>query len=189
MIDSDALTTLQAVKDYLGITSNADDALLESFINRVTDSFEAYCARKFKSASYTEYHDGKGSDKLFPKQAPITTVTSIYDDSEWAWGASTLIASTEYRIVDEAYIQLKSTTFMDDVQNVKITYTAGYSTIPADVEHACIEQAAWLYRKSKGQLQGVAAKSLADGSISYSARDLLPELKLALEPYRRRKLA
>ncbi|MBW1666718.1 MAG: phage head-tail connector protein [Deltaproteobacteria bacterium] len=188
-VDSDALTSLDNVKEFLGISGNTDDALLENLIDRVTDLFESYCDRKFKAADYTEYHDGKGSDKLFPDQFPINSVASIHDDTDWTWGSDTLIDSDDYRIVDGAYIQCKSDTFTDDVQNVKVVYNAGYDSIPEDLEQAAIMQVAWLYKKGKGGgLLGVSSKSLMDGSISFTNKDLLPEVRLVLERYRKRKL-
>lgn len=190
-VDADALTSLDDLKEYIGLTTGDHDLLLENLIDRATDLFETYCDRKFAAAAYTEYHDGRGLDKLFPKQWPVNSVTSIHDDSDWTWGADTLIDAGDYRIAHDGYIQMKTSTFSDDVQNVKIVYNGGYSTIPEDLAQACIEQAAWMFKQSPegSALLGVSAKSFPDGSVSYTTRDLLSQVTLVLEKYRRRNLA
>ena len=188
---SDVLTTLPAVKEYLGITVSTYDTLIEGFIHRATDMIENYCSRHFRAADYTEYHDGRGLAELYPNEYPVNSVSHIYDDPDWVWGTDTEVDSDDYRIRDNAVIVLKSGTFSDDVQNIKLEYNAGYSTIPEDLAQACIEQCAWMFRQSAegASLLGVTAKSHADGSVSYTAQDLLPQVRRVLEKYRKRHLA
>jgi len=188
-VDADALTSLANVRAYLDLGVSTYDTMLEDFIDRVTDQFETYCSRYFKAADYTEYLDGKGLNILFPKQWPINSVASIYDDSDWAWGETTVIDSDDYRIVDDIYVQLKSSVFTKYIQNIKITYNAGYTTIPEDLEQAAIEQVAWLFRKNQGQLEGVTSKSLGDGSITYYGLAILPGAVEVLNRYQRKNLA
>ena len=58
---SNALTTVAAVKTYMGISSSTDDDLLESLINNVSDQIERWCDRTFAATSYTEYIDAFGT--------------------------------------------------------------------------------------------------------------------------------
>ena len=46
-----ALTSLQRVKDRLGLTSSGFDSLLERLINASTDLIESYCGRRFKETA------------------------------------------------------------------------------------------------------------------------------------------
>jgi len=182
-----ALCNLNDVRNYLKIPLNkADDQMdnqLEVLIDQMTAVFESYCERKFASRSYTEYHDGNAEKYLFPKHYPIISVTSIHDDSDWNWGADKLVDSTTYRIQDERVIVLKSSLWSKDEQNVKITYVAGYATIPAELKLACIEEVARKY-KNRNEID-VLARTAEDGSITKYAKDLLPSTKAILIRYMR----
>ncbi len=52
-IDTYALTSLENVKSYLGITSTDNDSEITRLINAVTYRIETYCSRRFKTRSYT----------------------------------------------------------------------------------------------------------------------------------------
>jgi len=144
-----ALCTLNNVKDRLGLTGTKEeeDSIIESLIDEVSKLFETYCDRIFGSAEYTEYFDGGGRSWVRPKNYPITAVSGIWDDFEWGWDAEDLIDSSYYRVAtDGMFIILKNLTFVDAEQNVKVVYTAGYSTIPFDLRGACIDEVMRLYK-------------------------------------------
>lgn len=181
-----SLTSLDSIKNFMGkVGAKAeDDDLLEGLIDRVSVLFESYCDRKFLSRDYMDYHDGKGVDKLFVNQYPITSISGIWDDREWAWDSTTEIDNSYYRISNNSnYIVFKDTTLLDYDQNLKIVYTAGYSAIPYDLEHACIMEVSRAY-KNKNQID-VLSKSLADGSVSFVTSDFLPGTLTILNKYRK----
>jgi len=189
-VDSDALCTLQNVKDYLKIesTNHENDQHLSDLINRVTDLFESYCHRKFKAAEYTEYHCGDGGDKVFPRNKPINSVSALYDDLDRAYTSAELFSPDDYAIVDSRYVQLDGLTFYKALNNIKIVYNGGYATIPGDLAQACIEQVSIKY--NEGRLHhtlGVTSKSLGveGASMSFSEADILPQIKVVLRRYMR----
>lgn len=182
-LPSNALCTRKEVKDYINIKGddNTVDNLLNDLIGRISTAFESFCGRPFISASYTEYYDGDGSNMLFVDKYPLTSIDSINDDTSWSWGASTLIAATNYRIADERYVIL-DTTLSKGNQNVKIVYTGGYSTIPADLKQACIEESG---RKLKHRVDyDEIAKTLSDGSVQYAEKDFLAQTLKTLSFYK-----
>ena len=83
-VKSSALTSLANVKQYLGISSSDDDALLENIIDRATEWVESYCDRKFKQATYYEWHDGLGGRQLRLNNWPVNYVQSVNTGSETA---------------------------------------------------------------------------------------------------------
>lgn len=179
-----SLITLDEIKSYDGMTgSNAEvDDELDNIAERISKIFETYCGRVFDSATYTECYDGEGSNCIYLKHYPITSVSGIYDDGEWGWEESYLVDSNNYRIKDERAVVLKeSYTFYDYIQNVKIVYTAGYSTIPADLKHVCIIETLRSFKSRKEP--SVISKSLADGTVSYVAKEFLPQTKIVLDRY------
>lgn len=82
-----------------------------------------------------EAHDGNGTDLLVVKKPPIVSVASL------SIGGSG-VSSNRYKVYDQ-YVRMVST--LDDtipsyfpigVQNVLITYTSGFTAVPADVKLA-----------------------------------------------------
>lgn len=57
----------------------------------------------------------------------------------------------------------------DAVKSVLIEYTAGYATVPDDIEQACIEVAAMMYRDRRRD-SGLASESLGDYSYTRATR-------------------
>ena len=193
------LTTVAHVKNYLDISGSDDDTVLGQLVDRATKAIESYCKRTFSSASYTEYHDGKGASALILKHRPVTAVTSVHDDADRVFGADSLIASTDY-IVREAegiieWLTSSSTFpstaayFYDYQLNVKVIYTAGYSTIPDDLEQACIMLAALLYHRGKQGADGIKQEAQSGAySVTYVQGLMTPEIKELLMAYREYKM-
>lgn len=181
-----ALTTLSGVKDYMGgLDGETDvDSLIESLIDQTSAIFETYIDKNILSREYTEYYDGGDGVHIFPKQYPITIISGIWDDIDWVWADTTLVASTDYRIHNNnKYIVFKTTTLFDYDQNVKLIYTAGYTTIPEDIELCCIKEVARSYKHRRDV--DVISSTLADGSVNYVAKSLLPNTKMILNKYKR----
>jgi hypothetical protein len=179
-----ALITLDDVKEFSGKEGMKDNDLLEDLINRYSTMFETYIERNILSREYTEYQDGRRTYELFTKQYPITTVSGVYDDSAWAWASSTEVDSSYYRISnDERSIVFWNWTLGNYRQNVKIIYTAGYSSTPEDIKHACVTEVARAY-KNRTKVD-VTSQTLPDGSIAYSAGALLPQTVMVLDKYKK----
>ena len=183
-INEYSFVTLEEVKGFMGMTGSVSetDDFLESLIDRVSTLFESYMGRKILSREYTEYHNGRGLSVLFPEQPYITTISGVWDDEGWSWASSSEIDSTEYRVSFNNYITLKDTILGDFAQNIKIIYTAGFSAVPDDLKHACITEIVRAY-KNRNQVD-IVSRTLADGSVNFSAKDLLPLTKLTLDSYR-----
>jgi hypothetical protein len=179
------LCLVSEVKNYLGITTidSTEDALIETLIDGVSKLFEMYCGTVFEATEYTEFYDGDGTSCLFPYNYPITSISGIWDDMSWEWGDNTKIEATNYRIKNSNTIILRDIVFYDYEQNIKIIYTAGYITIPADIKQACVEETA---RKYKGK-EHIDMVSLSFGTESTTKyiNDLLPTTKTVLSKYRK----
>lgn len=191
MVSDYALTTRSRVQEYRVAngeelqTTPEINTQIDNFINAVSVRFESYCDRKFVSRTHTEYLDGKGARILYPKQYPITSVTSIHDDMDWVWADSTLISSDNYRIADDNSIVFKSnTTVADARQNIKLVYDAGYSDIPYDLEDACINEVLRILNIFPEL--GVDEKRSNDYLIKYTKEPFMSETVLVLNKYRRK---
>lgn len=196
-LNNNAITTLDNTKNFLRIETDADDALLESLINRATAMIEGlYCNRPIINIassstitlqSQTEYFDSNGeTDTLILKYYPIGTITSIYDDPDRTYtDTGDLVPSTDYVVYeDEGRIKYDGC-FSEGNHSVRVIYTGGYTTatLPVDLEQACIELVGLLY-KQKDTI-GISGKSFSDGSISYYENRLSWSSKDILASYRK----
>ncbi|MGR3311206.1 MAG: head-tail connector protein [Candidatus Brocadiales bacterium] len=174
------LTTVANVKAYLGIAGSTDDAFIENLTDRVTNFVQKYCNRNFTRSSYDEYYDGNGSGYLFLPDYPIVSVTLLEIDD-------IVKASADYAIyTDTGMVRLKNGKFNDGILNVHMIYTAGYATVPKDLEQACTEIVAMKYYNRGTEKFGVTARNFGEGgTISYE-RTLPAEIKGVLDLYKRR---
>jgi hypothetical protein len=179
---SQALTSLSAVKAYLGVAGTDDDALLTELIARASDGIVAHCGREFAAADYEEYHDGDGSDSVLLNQRPVIEVLALSDDG-------VEVAADDHVTYPElGVVRLKSGVFGRGARSVYVSYRAGYETIPGDVEQAAIQWTAELYQ-GRGAADGREIKSerVGDYAVTYDGAEnpgVPAEVRAALEPYR-----
>jgi hypothetical protein len=139
-----AFTTLANVKEFFKITGTGMDALITNLIIRITKEIQNFCERKLFSDTYTQYYDGSGYQTLMVDEYPVTAITSIHDDDDHVYGTDTLIDSGDYifnsgsKNALSGLIKMDGSYFSRGTENIKIVYTAGYTTVPGDLEEACI---------------------------------------------------
>lgn len=189
-IHSYALTTLNNLKTYLNISGSAKDALLELLINAMTDHIESYCNnRRFADTTYTQVeYDGTGTKTLILDQYPITTTTTFVleensePDNEDDWET---LASRRYWTDDEGMVRTYDILFLKSPYKYRVTYSAGYTTIPSDLEMACIMLCSEFYLK--GGSTGVVSETLGDHSITFNQFSQLSQdstVKAILDKYK-----
>jgi hypothetical protein len=145
------LTTLANLRAFLKKQANdtADDSLLSSIIARVSADVAKRCNRTFAAGAVTEYYKGNNKSEMLVRRPPVNSVTSIHVDSDRVWGSDTAIDADSIVIAEECpgLITLIDETFdsYGNVENVKIVYNGGYSTIPADLESKVLRLCAWDY--------------------------------------------
>jgi len=195
-----ALTSLAALTEYMGITVGDHDVLLENTIDRVTALFEDATRRKLLARDYSydsdsdaydaenAILDGNGRDAILLPQYPIQSVTTLRVN-EYEIDARDSLTGCGYVIrKDRGEIVLACYLFTKGLQNIELEHNSGFSSVPADLEDAALKQCAWAFKQSPAgsNLLGVAAKNLADGSVSYTQKELLPEVRTTLERYKKR---
>lgn len=181
------LTSVQQFKDYLGLTSTSEDAQLHGFLDATEEAIERFCRRKFKSAAYTEYHDGHGLKNLFLEQRPVTAITGVWvdDDGYYGTGSSPFPSSDQWTsgtdfalkrsdqseknagcLVALRGLGLGNGYWPKGDGNIKVTYTAGYTAIPEDLILAIHLLASQVRNAAEKGIPG-ALKSETQGRYSY----------------------
>ena len=156
------LTTLARVQSFAELSSNAaDDALIGTLITGVSMQIEKFLDRHVESKARTERLDVlPGQTTLFLKGYPVSSVTSLKNDSEWDFGSSTELATTLYNVdTDEGEINFKRNTLLQPGQKViQVTYTGGMAATTAafitafpDIAYAADQQVSFMFRRRTSQ--------------------------------------
>ena len=178
------LCSLEEIIEYgkLSDKNEQDNDYIENTINRMSKYFATMCNRdQFLAKSYTEYYDGNGDVFLFPLVRPIISVISIHDSSDWTWNSDSLISSSDYAIQNSNWIVMKDDVFSMGNRNIRLIYRAGYASIPDDLKQACIEEVLRRFRRRSDF--DVTAKTIEDGTVTYTEKDLLAQTRRVLNKY------
>lgn len=138
----DALTTVDRIKDRLGITVDDFDPVLLVMIKAQTARIEQMTGRRFIQGTFTnEVHDGSdtwGTARyyLILKNAPLQSVASV----QYLAGTPSSPNWTDFD-EDEYHVNLQSGVihFLGGLpagfQNIRVTYTGGYSGASYGIEN------------------------------------------------------
>jgi len=169
-----ALTTLADVKETLGIDSGntTSNNLIIRKINQATDMIESYCGKNnsqhFISTVYTnEEYDGTGTEQLILKNRPVITLTLLEQRNTTLNNADFSTVTTDLYFTDKTAGVIDGRfEFLQYFNLYRVTYTAGFATIPSDLAEACATLASYLYdNASTGS--GVKKKSQGPKNIEY----------------------
>ena len=168
------LSTLANLKERLGITGSTEDTYLTNLLRRASARIEAILGRTVVTAVYTEFYDGDGTTCINLRQGPVTSVSSLEYVSYDGAGGSSLTAytangdfflrgdETNFRL--PGYLEFYGSNLTNGQQNYKVVYTAGYSSVPYDIEQACLHAAVWFRNERKDT--GSSGRDVGDGSLS-----------------------
>lgn len=180
------LTTVARVKTWLNETATdaTRDTLLGTILDGASLAMERYVGRTITSATYTgEKLSGSScSDALILLHFPVSTFTSLSED-----GAA--LASTDYSVDLDAGIVYRAdgSTWDAGRFNYAATYTAGYATVPEDLQNAAIRQVVLEFKRSgyRGDRTGLFSTVLSDGSTASYRGDTWAEgVREVLDRYR-----
>lgn len=185
-----AIASVTEFKTHLGISGSSSDSLYQTYLDQASAIITRKTGLVFDSASATEFYQGTGTNQLVLRRRPVTAVASVYvDDSAYfgfasgAFGSSTLLtAGTDYAldiqsssfsrsgilyringVWDGANYRAGNELVGGDgpgLGNIKVTYTAGYSTTPSDLKLAGILLARVIMLSSSNGGQMVQSESL-----------------------------
>jgi hypothetical protein len=190
------LTELSDVKDELGVTNGANDAVLKRYISSASLAAMQYCNRVFSVETLSEqflpeyWHlpVRSGVKPLQLTRWPIVSITSVTEN------AVLLVQGTDY-LVDAANGQLTrldSNAYQCRWQPLPLTvvYVAGYATIPLDVEDAIIRMVTKRY-VAKGRDPALKQESIPGvREVQYwiatgaDSGNMTPDITDILENYR-----
>lgn len=171
--------------------SDLDEAEQVQLVESATDSIEQACNRTFALASYTETHDGDNQPRIWLRQRPVVSVTSVTVNNA-AMNAADYTVDTRLGCIWHGAQGLsgpgrqRRPGWQSGVQNIVVTYTAGYSAIPASVKRAAIVQCKYLSDSSRAS-SVYEFESLGDYQYKRSSQaastGLAPNVEQLIAPY------
>ncbi|MFQ5834321.1 MAG: hypothetical protein ACE5HR_00145 [bacterium] len=179
-----AITITRAQVKAKDTFPTSDDSFVDTLISAVTTFVENYLKRTVEAAAYDEYYDGDGSLEIHTKQFPINSVSSLTHEDEngntvYTW------TSVDYAYESQGLIKLRKGKFPKGIQNIRIQYNAGYTTLPKDLEDAVIDHILWKKANRQGKDLGLRTKSLGDGGYQIYQMGIPDKIKIVYDLYRR----
>jgi hypothetical protein len=204
------LVELDDVKSWLGIesTNTDDDGILQLLIS----SFSRYVLNRTGQSSFTsvnpyvEIYDGNNASRLFLRNCPIVSILSIIvgnytipqsaglTNSGWYIDPSAKAVALRW---NTSGFQISAQTiwpgrFSRGQGNIQVSYTAGYASVPFDLQEAVMEAVAINYERK--DWIDLASKTLSSGqgvagTTRYRDWFMPPGIERIIEHYSRRALA
>jgi hypothetical protein len=180
-----------------------------------TDPEDDPCSPLNSVVTTSETYDGPGSARLFLRIRPIVSVASLTVDGI-SIPASTAVTVPGYVIdgsgkslairsgsggpgigggaltVGFAFLrnrQRSSWFFAEGIQNVAVTYSAGYEETPPDIEMAVRQMVSVNYKRRQWIDQRTQMMAQGAGSIQFRDWELPPEVRSVMEHYKRRAIS
>jgi hypothetical protein len=160
------LTTLAAVKSYIGIANSNSDSDLSALITAVSSWFSRQTHRTWELQSYTEKFCGTHLRYYVPRMPDVQSITTVINDG------TTLVLNTDYIVIDNRVELLNYNTFTPGSWNCSCTYTAGFTTPPVDVELAIRDFVALIWRRK--DRQDLVSRTIGSGETAVFRPDVTP---------------
>lgn len=188
------LTTLEKAQRQI----NGNNPVIEaaSILSALITSSSAWVEREvggdLMRSTITETRDGNGECRIRLGRShswrpgnPATTVTSVTVDGATIPARPAVSSSNTNPsgwVYREDGVDLVGYRFTEGTANVVVVYSAGYDTVPADVEQAVLEHIALRF-KDRGHAQ-IDSSSDAGQSVSFGSAGTLAFIEGVLSSYR-----
>jgi hypothetical protein len=181
------LCQLSDVTAWLQTGQNAfpsvDDLLLSRLITAASQFIQTWLQRQIAPCDWIEVRDGNGGQRLAFANFPVSQVWALSIDGlnippappNGEFGAGYVFSPTE--------LALRGYVFTRRPQNVSVTYTAGYASIPPDIAQACIELVCQRYRE-RSRIGEVSKALIGGETVTYSQKDMSADVMTLLSQYR-----
>lgn len=174
------LITKDAYKEMTGMTSTNQDARIFALITSVSQLVKTYCNNSFVdfvSSAKTEIFNVDYNEHFVQlTESPIIAITSVSEREKPTDSYTTLTNNKDYYVdsVTDTIFRVDSAgneaSFKSGKGAVKVVYTAGYSTLPQDLELAVMDLITYYLKDERKQRQTIAGASL-NNQVSTSQRD------------------
>lgn len=182
--------SLTTIKQYLGITTTNDDAVLQLLADQAKTKIETFCGRRFVAQSMTRTYDEAYVD-LYVRGDRLYLDDDVISITQITNGNGVIIDSADYvlepvNMTPKAIIRLRGANawIAWPDRDIEIVGLWGYSTIPPlDVQHAYLRLIGYWYRQRDAQVYDVTA--FPETGQLIVPKGMPPDIVQDLTPYRR----
>jgi hypothetical protein len=167
------------------IGKTVDDGLLRECADGANATIAKAIERNVLSATYTQTRNGTGTKRLMLPNYPVTAVASVtivgpLPQPNVIPPPVSLTLGVDYAF--DAYgLLMYFGVWPKRIQCVTVTYTAGYSSMPADLIRAATKLAAMRYREF--ERLGQKSKVIDQENITFDLDELPPDVKATVLRY------
>lgn len=175
MASTDLITRVRARENPALATGITDD-YLDILISASSVQIQGWLNRDLKSQDFTEARDGEGDQTLFLPNSPVTKIKQVdFLDNDGTVNvvmANGADDSLFFRLGDGGEIMFLINNpsdfirFPEGFKNVLVIYTAGFSTIPEDIQEGTAEQIVFLLQEGS-DASNKSSEKLGDYSVSF----------------------
>lgn len=145
------LITKAEYKAYAGISSTNQDAEIDSLIPKVSELVKSYCRRSFVDyvdEAKIEVFRG-GFQEILLSEFPVTQVISVQKSSDYGQTYTKLTKFTDWVQDGDTVVSLDPTLgFAELINGYKVSYFAGYETLPQDLKLATMDTITYYLKNS-----------------------------------------
>lgn len=178
-------------KQAKALTGDKENERIEILCSYVSQLIKTYCGNSFvdyATSPKVEYFSIKDSQKRIQlEEWPVIEVSEVAERTDPTLSYTVLTDNTDY-VVDEdtEIIERIDQSFPKGVKSLKVTYTAGYTTLPTDLLLAAIDLVSfYLHEEHKTQKQLFGASITNAGTSTIRGNIGFPDhIKRVLDLYR-----
>jgi len=170
------LTTLNDYKAAEGISSPKDDARLNFLIPSVSELVKTYCANSFVDYYSTNKVESINIDWdthiVQLTESPVNTIVTVEERDSYGSSYNTLTTGAYEYYLDTTTDSLIRTTngsyknWRRGPGAVRVTYTAGYSTLPSDLRLAVFDLITYYLKDEHKERRSIAGASIQNQASS-----------------------
>jgi hypothetical protein len=162
---------------------------IKFWIGVASAQIAGYCRTSFSPVVITnELYDGDGTDMLTLKSSPILSLQAVTVDTV-ALDVSTLRAYREYirfyqNDMTNPFLGQWAGIFPEGTQNIAVSYTAGYTTVPADLAGVMPLQVGLLMNTFNKQGLSTETNNTVNATSAYDKLPIVPIVQQCANRYR-----
>jgi hypothetical protein len=166
LISSDTFSKLvyEQADGSVGMTPE-QKANVEFLVDAASRQITDHLGRDIKLGTFQEVWDGQGNDMIIPRQYPVVSVSEVKFSANADFTQGTVLGVGEFAWDEESIFLLFDRTPRGR-QCVRITYQAGFATVPQTLQIATAIQFQMLNKAMNPGNKGLGAPDLGVQSIS-----------------------
>ena len=191
------LITLAEYKEAEGLSNPKDDLRLQTLIPSISELVKTYCGNSlvdyYSTNKVETFSIDWATSVVQLTESPLNTVVSVEERRSYNEAYATLTTANFDYYVDgntDSIIRTNSggrtINWATGVGAVKVTYTAGYSTLPVDLKLAVIDLMTYYFKREHKERRTLGGASIQNSATTSQADNVgFPDhIKRVLDLYK-----